>query len=359
MYKLLIVEDERREREGLIGFLDWESLGVCLAGAARDGREGLELAKDLTPDIVITDIRMPLMDGLEMIRRLRAFLPDGQIIIVSGYDEFSYAKQAISLGVSEYILKPVEEEPLVNAVRAAISRREAVRGFALDPVMMAEVAGLESYSGRVAYSIRSLDLPRVSRAVTLLFDAIGSRKLPGMASVEVVRRSIFEIARELTALGISSEGIIGASADLERAIGPSATDSMRTAALMGIAERAVRAARERLSERSKDAVAEAIAIVERDYGKAIGLKTIADSIGLSPNYLGKIFAEATGRQFNDFLTSCRMEKARTLLDKGALKVQAVAEEVGYPNVPYFCTLFKNTHGLSPGEFQKRPRTPSS
>jgi two-component system, response regulator YesN len=133
MYRLLIVEDEKWEREGLRDFIDWESMGIELAGAARDGEEGLKLAEEIKPDIVIADIRMPRMDGLRMSKLLRERLSRVKIIILSGYDDFLYAKQAIGLHASAYILKPVEKAGLEEALRAASASldREGARDLEL------------------------------------------------------------------------------------------------------------------------------------------------------------------------------------------------------------------------------------
>lgn len=117
MLKLLIVEDEKWEREGLMEFLDWGSLGIELSGAACDGFEGIDKACILRPDIIITDIKMPGMDGLKMSQSIREFIPDVKIIILTGYDDFKLAQEAININTYAYILKPVEEEELLEVLK--------------------------------------------------------------------------------------------------------------------------------------------------------------------------------------------------------------------------------------------------
>jgi len=117
LLKLLIVEDEKWEREGLMGFLDWGSLGIDLSGAACDGFEGIDKARILRPDIVITDIKMPGMDGLKMSQSIREFIPEVKIIILTGYDDFKLAREAINMNANAYILKPVEEKELLEALK--------------------------------------------------------------------------------------------------------------------------------------------------------------------------------------------------------------------------------------------------
>lgn len=116
MFKLLVVEDEKWEREGLMDFLDWNGLGIEMSGVACDGIEGLDKARRLRPDIIITDIKMPGMDGLKMSRNIREFLPNVKIVILTGYDDFKLARDAINISANAYILKPVEEEELLEVM---------------------------------------------------------------------------------------------------------------------------------------------------------------------------------------------------------------------------------------------------
>lgn len=117
MLKLLIVEDEKWEREGLMEFLDWGSLGLELSGSACDGFEGVDKARILHPDIIITDIKMPGMDGLKMSQIIREFIPEVKIVILTGYDDFKLAQEAINISANAYILKPVEEEELLDVLK--------------------------------------------------------------------------------------------------------------------------------------------------------------------------------------------------------------------------------------------------
>lgn len=116
MYKLLIVEDEIWEREGLASFVDWHAMDIEIVGTAADGIQGMQMVKELLPDIVMTDIRMPLMDGLALAKEVKSFLPGCKIIIITGYDDFQYAKEALHIGVSDFLLKPIEKNELINAI---------------------------------------------------------------------------------------------------------------------------------------------------------------------------------------------------------------------------------------------------
>lgn len=114
MIKVFLVEDEYAIREGIRKSVDWEKHGFELVGEAGDGEVAFPKIMKTQPDILITDIRMPFMDGLELSRLVKKEIPNIKIVVLSGYDDFNYAKEAISIGVEEYILKPVSGENLLK-----------------------------------------------------------------------------------------------------------------------------------------------------------------------------------------------------------------------------------------------------
>lgn len=119
MLKMIIADDEKIIRDGLMEAVDWNSMGIEVVGLAQNGEAALSLFLQYKPDIVITDIRMPHMDGLEFIKKIREFNQDVKIIILTGYDDFSYAQQSIKNNVFDYLLKPVKKEVLKESVQRA------------------------------------------------------------------------------------------------------------------------------------------------------------------------------------------------------------------------------------------------
>ncbi|MDO7907891.1 response regulator transcription factor [Paenibacillus sp. JX-17] len=112
MFKVLIADDEPMIREGLASIMEWEELGYSVAATAANGREALQKYQEVQPDLIIIDIRMPGMTGLEVIRELRQSGASVHFIILSGYADFDYAKEAITMGVNSYLLKPVDEDEM-------------------------------------------------------------------------------------------------------------------------------------------------------------------------------------------------------------------------------------------------------
>lgn len=128
MLKIFLAEDEIVMREGIRNNIAWQEEGFEFVGEASDGELAYPMIQKLKPDILITDIRMPFMDGLELSRIVKQELPDTSILILSGYGEFDYAKEAISIGVEDYLLKPVTSAQLLEAIRRIAEKIYGRRG---------------------------------------------------------------------------------------------------------------------------------------------------------------------------------------------------------------------------------------
>ena len=132
--KVVIVEDNPTTVLSLVKTIDWDMMKCEVAGTAGDGESGGVMIRQLKPDIVLTDIRMPVKSGLDMIADVREDMPDCRFVIITGYDEFQYASQAIKLGVFDYLLKPIDNEEVMRTVRraAAVTRRQMENDVALE-----------------------------------------------------------------------------------------------------------------------------------------------------------------------------------------------------------------------------------
>ena len=122
MYTVLLVDDEEDVIQVIMRKISWEELGFSVIGFASNGVKALELVEEFQPDVLVTDIKMPYMDGMELSNRVKAEFPATKILLFTGFDEFEYAKEAIHLEVEEYILKPVNSMELTE-VFAQLKRK--------------------------------------------------------------------------------------------------------------------------------------------------------------------------------------------------------------------------------------------
>ena len=117
MHKLMLVDDEREILNGLLEVIPFEQLGFTVVGTAENGLEGVHLCETLNPDLIITDIRMPLMDGLSMCREIRKKSPTVHFIILTGFDDFEFARQAMAFKSMDYLLKPISSTELIAVLK--------------------------------------------------------------------------------------------------------------------------------------------------------------------------------------------------------------------------------------------------
>ena len=151
LYRVLLVDDEEDIRVGISRKMDWSGLGFELVGEAENGRDALELAESLQPDVVLTDIKMPFMDGLELCRILTERLPASKFVVFSGFDDFEYAKQAIQMNVSEYILKPINAPELTAVLERLHSQLDAERARLPAPLLPQHVGLFRLMQTRAAF----------------------------------------------------------------------------------------------------------------------------------------------------------------------------------------------------------------
>ena len=127
MYSVFAVDDEPIVLEGIRSKIDWEGSGFTFAGEATDGEIALSMIHEIKPDILITDIKMPFMDGLQLAEAIKRTQPWIKIIILSGHDEFDYAKKAISIGIEDYLLKPFTPEELLSSLNKTAAQIDKER----------------------------------------------------------------------------------------------------------------------------------------------------------------------------------------------------------------------------------------
>lgn len=169
---MLIIDDEYYIRLGIRSAIDWQSINIEIVGEAPDGEQGLAMALELNPDLILMDIRMPFMDGLELMEKISSRHLDCGIIVLSGYDEFEYAQRAIKFGVLDYLLKPIDKQKLKATVQnasAAVRKRRSIQHYQelvdqeqstirtqfLRDLLLSRV----SEENEISIKIKSLDLP--------------------------------------------------------------------------------------------------------------------------------------------------------------------------------------------------------
>ncbi len=355
MKKVFLIDDEANVRESMRDLLAWTSFGCVVCGDAADGELALPLIEKEQPDIVVSDIQMPFMDGLELSRTLRVRMPFVKIILLSGHEEFRYAREAMRIGVSEYCLKPISSAELETVVRhvaeeideqrtsSQLAKRE---GLSMERLIEADRTELvrfmklgmpEDASAFSASYMARLDGIDWRASWTgsfvcteLVLAAYRYCKDSGMPEA-MDERELLRLERSLEAVQSAEEAAVFMEGVLERVTHFRERGSNKYAAKMNKAKEFIR---------------------EKASCYELSQLLVAEHVGMSPSYFSTIFSQETGRTFVEFLTSVRLQQSIHLLQTTDLKTYEIAYKVGYNDAHYFSYLFKKFTGQTTREYRK-------
>ena len=349
MYRLVVIDDEYIVVQGIKALLSRLKLDYEVVGAAYDGIQGLEVIRNEKPDVVITDIRIPGLDGLSVIEAAKDECPDTNFIVISGYSEFAYAQRALTLGVKDYIDKPVTAEKLKNAL-ARVESGWAKTRYEDDKKAQANREKFQELDQIFEGGVRS-----VTRGDAGSFREYSRQAL---ACLKELYPDVQDFRREFYKhLCVLSDVLIESQKQVERGSLVSFQE-METCETM---EQIQTYGEGVLSDISKHLTAdqtgsrhrvilELLTYLDEHYNQDIGLSELADRVGMSTAYLSVLFKTEVGTSYVKYLTDLRIKKAKKLLQDG-YKVHEVSELVGYNNYRYFCDIFKKHEGMTPNEYK--------
>ncbi|MGK9251953.1 response regulator transcription factor [Paenibacillus humicus] len=395
--KVMLVEDELLVRLGIKSLVDWESHSFDYIGDAADGEMALELMEQGVPDILLTDIVMPRMDGLELIARVKEKYPDMMIIVLSSHDEYDYVRRAMKLGIEDYVLKTsIKPSVLLELLGEAAAKYESRRGSGASP---APAERRESQADRMGRQLRGelqeprpagLELPPLPKGMRLLHlrvrgfrdesqrdsafrlldhlvqselrDFLGSSLcMPNPLEMAALIQPLESTADAIAADAIAAEAaaaridsLIRASGsmlgmELEAGLSPPCADWEE---LRGYYAEARRHAEESPpNAASREDIRGLLAYLGENYAKSLSLKDAAARLSMSEAYLSTLFKRETGMNFTDWVNRLRIEKASEYLKKTDMPSYLISERVGYENINYFGRIFKKVKGISPQQFR--------
>ncbi|MGG6310844.1 response regulator [Paenibacillus macerans] len=521
MYSIFLVDDEELELEMMRDFIRWEDMGIYVAGVGINGKDAQEKIRVIQPDIVLTDVQMPLMDGLELAKWVSEQYEWMQIVFLTGHDEFNYVKSALHVGAVGYLLKPLDLEEIAGVMQRVKRKCEEVRlknktirvtkaNLLKELLYEQEPARRESLSeslnklerrdAAVSYKLslcsidcdcgeeagggqgnpgdeassRLLDVtddyfrairkevvltPHKEGELAIFIEAgpsgitreqwsmllqtvrgvlglsvtvavgeeaaeptgiarlygqarrirderfyLGPGQVIGAADVKpgyqcdslppfaeqawlealqqmhgeeaergigeylanlrqlrIGKRHVFEWAIDLLARleaqlhnpGLPTQAEPGKRALLYQSIYDCQTLQGVEAAIRRAGEHYMNLIKERSGDKNAKLVNQVCRIIDRTYHEPITINSLSSQVYLSPNYLRSIFRDKTGMTIHDYLTRIRLEKAKEMLADPALKVQDIAQKIGYESTSYFISLFLKNQGVTPNEYRKK------
>lgn len=538
MIKLLIADDEQIILDGISESIDWGSYGIKVAGTATNGVDALEMARKLCVDILVTDIKMPGLGGLELIKEINGLQRGIKVILISAYEQFDFAQEAISLGALSYLTKPLKKQKIIDEVLKArdcilaqrqdadnrsrleeqysehlpiirehylnnlimgktsivgdFKRQSEVYGIDIDEAAMgvfvfaADSMGDSREEGfdkaaqmtylKISQMIREL-LPAcykkvvfqshnnevvtifnsmeplsdtirdvtacaeeiknslmherrisVSAGVGRVYPSLGNAALSyqealkalnyrlvygnnavlyidyvemkelrhtnvfsnlnetlaniqnvlwtgrNIEVIKLIDKTISEVLnnkkipyhyiqqvycqllsvllRTIYEMNILPEQLYGTPVHLYVELLKKNTFQEADMWCRDLVERACTAINEKKAVRTNNVISGAVRYIKENCNRDLSLSEVADRVNLNPSYFSRLFKEETGTQFVEYVRNAKMELAKDLLKNSNKKIYEICEELGYINVQYFSTVFKNTVGMTPNEYKK-------
>lgn len=385
--KILIVDDEplvRNSMAQMVGNLN----DKYTIEQAEDGEDAIIAMKKQSFDLVITDIRMPAVDGLQLAAHIFQFYPETYIIMLTGYSDFDYARTAIRYKVVDYLLKPASVDDIRKAVKkidVLIQERRA----------NSEIGKLRNFNlleKRVQDLFYELPVPYYDESlfpdfeyISLITFTINDKMLPEKTVRFSVKNIIGDICSEAgIPIVVVEEGHITTvlfsdhhddslidtlvgnitktikkilKFDIRAVQGGSSKDLAEVSKLyqnslhkLGINEKKTKVSTAP-SESVHRLIRSAMSYIKEEYASDLTLTLIAERLFVNPNYLSSLFKSETGITFTHHLTRVRMDKAKELLKETNLKIYEICSDVGYSDQAHFSRVFKSLEGIGPYDYR--------
>ncbi len=349
MIKLLIAEDERITREYIKFVIEENRLDVQVV-EADNGLEAVALAREVQPDLVIMDIRMPELDGLKAGKIIKEEMPFTKVVILTAYEHFSYAQSAIKARLDDYLLKPVSPrllmETIENQMKGQINYNYDNRRF--DDILRLERDLIEAM-------LQKND--SVARAgVAAIFEGYGRRD----SDLEDLKNYLIEltgvIMRRLRADDVSNRLMTERKVDCHARIQELDSVEDLEEEMTAFARDVIRLAVDDFRSEKEKNIHKALAYIADHYQEKVYLTEVARHIGYSSSYFSRLFKEITGKRFSDYLLCYRTERAKKLMDNYQLTLGEIAVKVGFEDFSYFSHVFHKVVGETPSHYRRHLET---
>ncbi|HUC91908.1 MAG TPA: response regulator [Paenibacillus sp.] len=354
--EIVIAEDEQNVNRSLSEYIEELGPPFKLAGSVYNGLQALELIKNRKVDILLTDIRMPRMDGLVLMDHVRRHQPKTEIIVLSGHNDFQYAQKAIKFGACDYLLKPLRKEELVQAFKRIASLLYKDAGSYVSLMMQQQKW--------------DMSLIRIESA---MFDEIEIGNTVGARDAGL--RFLSEIRRKadhdhVRMIGYMTDSLLALNKrlstfdNIQTYIGPK-WDALKAVltprfsleeleeTVLGFVMDCAGIVKNLREQTSPDVLYRCRTILEEQFTRDLPQHEMAELVGVTVSHLCRLFKKEFGVTYTEYVNQLRIAKARELLRVPGIKVMEISSRVGYRNVTYFTRMFKRYTGLSPQEYRDK------
>ncbi len=393
MWKVMVVDDEPKIRRGLCRFIENSELPLILCGQASDGISAAKLALETEPDIILLDICMPKMDGLEFLSLLRKNSINAKTILITGFDEFSFAQTSISLKAFAYLLKPIDDNTLHNHLEKAIheleaeqaetkQKKQALYQLEKNSVLLKQIFGRDWANGRLSQSQieeqinfwgyeleNGFYLTVVSPNLKPLHQITSKEKelmlfaVDNMAAETLEKFNIFFSFRDINSYSLMlSEKY--PTAEICEQVNINTRQHLEIGCVVkSCPVKSPETLHEIYAQLKEDIEAEenanplvdeVINYIDKNYGNpSLSLIDLSNALCISQSYICKVLKSKSKTSFVEYLTEKRVKEAMRLLSETDFKISLISQKVGFFNQHYFSSVFKKYTGVSPSVFREK------
>lgn len=384
MNRVILVDDDPIVLIQLRKMIEWEKLNCELVAEAANGEDAIWAIEQYDPQIVITDISMPGMTGVELIQHVSKRKNRTKVIAISAFDHFNYVRESLKNGAGDYLLKhQLTAEILESAISSALSELGQEEG-------KAEQLSVQEQKERLIYrlihagirekdiqKLQELSLGWIKEKMVLALISIENESVTDENTAYVFMDETIKYYRDYQiVLFAPNVYLIMFSADDERKEEiPVVIEQIRmnlkrfcdVEACYGISEiihgfqdvgSVISQCKEQIQNKKEtagysDTVCQAITYIKEHYKEKISLTDIAEALNFSISHLSRCFKKETGESVVSYINRIRMEQAKKLMKEGKLSLNEISLEIGVLNYNYFYTMFKETFGISPSDYTKK------
>lgn len=351
MYKVVLADDEHMIKRSMSKLIEQSGEPFQVVGEAEDGQQALTLVEQQSPDLLITDIRMPVMDGLELIEAVTSGKLTTRIVIISGYDDFGYAQKALQMGAFDYLLKPIKPglfQDMLHRLATQLNESQQAASKRSEWLLLSN-----SYQNTLADQIWLLNREVAFEMMEQLHSQFTSDQ-PTPSQLKERYTDLFTLLTgELE--NRNQEPLRASSALLDSsAVGWPDGAPEQLQAVCRLMDDWMEELRSTRKWGTHHHLHRAVEYMKEHYADPdLDLLRVADVAEVSPSYFSRVFKQEIGVSFVSYLTQLRLEKAKAMLADARCKTYEVALQVGYEDYPHFAKLFKKHSGVTPTDYRKR------
>jgi two-component system response regulator YesN len=333
MLKVLVAEDEPWIRAAIVEMVEGFGHDIKVVGDATNGIEAWHMIQQLWPTVLITDIMMPVMDGLDLVRNISENKIPMAVIIISGYENFQYAQRALSYGVNKYLLKPVNREELQDALFEAMEK-------------LTEIEKMNHYFNKIQTFFDTIHDIEPAGGMKSLYQLVDN-----IRTIKHVNYGAYLSLLRIVESKISS---LLSSIEAEHALMShfSGVPDPEIRLHLGKLAESWFLHQERNKKEFKQIIKSVCDFIHNHYQDDLTLTQMAEYSNVSISHFSSLFKRYTGESLVSYINQVRVAKAKELLRNSNDKIYLIAENVGFSSQPYFIRVFKNVTGMSPNEYRK-------